>query len=159
MSFASSPMPRAVCDWCRPWLWRPTRTGWKAPAISTWTIWPSTRSRRCGARHDQGPNLPKRGAVLAAVKTAARRLRRWPTASLDRGCARRHPDRRSGRRNGAFGRTKKLHSIPDVFAELPAHNSALCSWLIAAGEKYLVRAVGEPGAAGQQEIHAEDEVG
>src|SRR5271165_6966923 len=38
--------------------------------------------------------------VLAAVKTAARRLRRWPSASLDRGCARRHAEIRSGRRNG-----------------------------------------------------------
>jgi len=28
-------------------------------------------------------------AGLAAVKAASRRLRRWPAASLDRGCARR----------------------------------------------------------------------
>ena len=40
------------------------------------------------------------GAVLAAVKTAARRLRRWPAARLDRGGARRHAELRSGRRNG-----------------------------------------------------------
>ena len=38
--------------------------------------------------------------VLAAVKTAARRLRRWPSASLDCSCARRHAEIRSGRRNG-----------------------------------------------------------
>jgi hypothetical protein len=38
--------------------------------------------------------------VLAAVKTALRRLRRWPPASLDRRCAQRSVVRRSGRRNG-----------------------------------------------------------
>src|SRR5271169_644816 len=47
------------------------------------------------------PNPAKSGPVLTAVKTAARRLRRWPTASLDRGCARCHGKARSGRRNGA----------------------------------------------------------
>jgi hypothetical protein len=31
----------------------------------------------------------ERRAVLTAVKTASRRLRRWPAASLDRRCARR----------------------------------------------------------------------
>jgi transposase len=34
--------------------------------------------------------------------------RRRPTASLDRGCARRHQKHRSGRRNGPSGRTQKL---------------------------------------------------
>jgi hypothetical protein len=34
------------------------------------------------------PDPAKPGAVLAAVKTAARRRRRWPSASLDRGWAR-----------------------------------------------------------------------
>jgi len=34
--------------------------------------------------------------VLAAVQTAARRLRRWPAASLDRGCARRSANRQVG---------------------------------------------------------------
>jgi hypothetical protein len=33
--------------------------------------------------------LIEAGGVLAAVKPAARRLRRWPAAMLDRGCARR----------------------------------------------------------------------
>ena len=39
------------------------------------------------------PNVPttlERDTVLAAVKDASRRLRRWPAAILDRGCARRH---------------------------------------------------------------------
>ena len=40
------------------------------------------------------------GVVLAAVKHAARRLRRWPSAMLDRGCARRLAQTRPGRRNG-----------------------------------------------------------
>ena len=34
---------------------------------------------------------PKSRAVLTTVKAAARRLRRWPAASLDRRCARRTP--------------------------------------------------------------------
>ena len=39
--------------------------------------------------------------MLAAVKTASRRFKRWPSASLDRSCARRVVIRRPGRRNGA----------------------------------------------------------
>ena len=35
------------------------------------------------------PDRLKPSTVLAAVQTAARRLRRWPAASLDGGCARR----------------------------------------------------------------------
>ena len=38
-------------------------------------------------RPDPRPVQPS--TVLAAVQTAARRLQRWPAASLDRGCARR----------------------------------------------------------------------
>jgi len=34
----SSPMPRAVCGWCRRWPSRCTRTGSKPRATSTWTI-------------------------------------------------------------------------------------------------------------------------
>ena len=50
------------------------------------------------------PDLPEPGAVLAAVKDAARRARaRWPAkgrATLDRGGARRPEEVRPGRRNG-----------------------------------------------------------
>ena len=35
------------------------------------------------------PRPVQPSTVLAAVQTAARRLQRWPAASLDRGCARR----------------------------------------------------------------------
>ena len=35
------------------------------------------------------PRPVQPSTVLAAVQTAVRRLRRWPAASLDRGCARR----------------------------------------------------------------------
>jgi hypothetical protein len=42
------------------------------------------------------PRPVQLGTVLAAVQTAARRLRRWPTASLDRGCARRSAGRQVG---------------------------------------------------------------
>jgi hypothetical protein len=41
------------------------------------------KNRRCGARHEAtGPKLPEPGAVLAAVKTAARRLRRRPRSEV-----------------------------------------------------------------------------
>jgi hypothetical protein len=43
--------------------------------------------------------------VMPKLKHAARRLRRWPAAMLDRSCAR-HPNRtRSRRRNGLTSRT------------------------------------------------------
>src|SRR5215469_5533317 len=118
MSCASSPTARVACGWCGPSRSRPTRTGSNSIATSTWTICANTKRRCCGARHDRHPpDPPEPGAVLAAVQTAARRLRRWPVASLDCGCARRHPEPRSGRRNGPRGRTKKLRPLPDLFAE------------------------------------------
>jgi hypothetical protein len=55
----------------------------------------------------QPPVRCEPGAVLAAVKAAARRRWRWPAASLDRGSARRQRESWPGRRNGAFSRTKK----------------------------------------------------
>ena len=42
------------------------------------------------------PRPVQPSTVLAAVQTAARRLRRWPAASLDRGCARRSANRQVG---------------------------------------------------------------
>ncbi len=45
--------------------------------------------------------LDQPAAVLACVKPAARRLRRWPAARLDPGCAPRRGDVWPGRRNGA----------------------------------------------------------
>ena len=54
-----------------------------------------------GSDDPDGTARPKQDrAVLAAVKAASRRLRRWPAASLDDGCARRDPKPWSGRRNG-----------------------------------------------------------
>jgi hypothetical protein len=50
--------------------------------------------------HDGHPDQPERGVVLAAVKHASRRLRRWPAAMLDRSCARHLSGTRPGRRNG-----------------------------------------------------------
>ena len=44
-------------------------------------------SRRSVSRPIVPTDQPSAG--LAAVKAASRRLRRWPAASLDRGCARR----------------------------------------------------------------------
>src|SRR6516165_7470220 len=48
----------------------------------------------------QGTFTPKL-SDMSDTQTAARRLRRWPSASLDRSCARRPSGARSGRRNGA----------------------------------------------------------
>ena len=45
-------------------------------------------------RPDPRPVQPS--TVLAAVQTAARRLQRWPAASLDRGCARRSAEGQVG---------------------------------------------------------------
>jgi hypothetical protein len=53
-----------------------------------------------GPSLDDGPDLAQHGAVLATVKDAARRLRRWPATILDRGSARRLGEHRPGRRNG-----------------------------------------------------------
>jgi hypothetical protein len=56
-----------------------------------------------------GPDPPKRDTVLAAVKDASRRLRRWPKgAILDCGCARRHWANAGRDEETALGRTKKL---------------------------------------------------
>jgi hypothetical protein len=45
--------------------------------------------------------------VLATVKHATRRLRRWPAAMLDRDCARRLCNLRPGRRNGPLQPNKE----------------------------------------------------
>src|SRR5262249_3492440 len=45
---------------------------------------------RAGRGDIRGPDLRKRDTVLAAVKDASRRRRRWPSAILDCGCARCH---------------------------------------------------------------------
>ena len=64
----------------------------------------SRHPRRLTTPHRQAPHLPERGAVLAAVKDAARRASaRWPAkrrSILDRASARRPPTRRPGRGNG-----------------------------------------------------------
>ena len=49
----------------------------------------------------------KRRAVLAAVKTAARRLRRWPAASLDRRYTRRVTNPQAGAEKRRSNRTEK----------------------------------------------------
>lgn len=55
---------------------------------------------RPGRHQTPCPNRPERGAALATVKHAARRLRRRPATMLDRDCARRLADIRAGRSNG-----------------------------------------------------------
>jgi hypothetical protein len=49
----------------------------------------------------------------APSRPAARRLRRWPTASLDRACARRHNKSRPGRRNRALAEQRNQLQVPD----------------------------------------------
>src|SRR5215472_12424287 len=63
------------------------RTGSSSIATSTWMICANTKRKHYDVRPEPRPVQPS--TVLAAVQTAARRLRRWPAASLDRGCARR----------------------------------------------------------------------
>ena len=58
-----------------------------AAALGAWSV-----------AHPASIRLP---LVLACIKPAARRLRRWPAARLDPGCARRPGRRWPGRRNGA----------------------------------------------------------
>ena len=53
----------------------------------------------------------KRFAVLATVKTAARRLRRWPAASLDRRSARRCRIVQAGTEKRRFSRTEKHYVV------------------------------------------------
>jgi len=67
-------------------------------------------ARRGGqGRGGGGPILHKRDTMLAAVKDAARRRRRWPKrAILDRGCARCHWATAGRDAETASGRTKKL---------------------------------------------------
>jgi len=64
---------------------------------------------RAGARPVRwGPDPRKRDTVLAAVKDASRRLRRWPKgAILDCGCARCHWANAGRDEETALGRTKK----------------------------------------------------
>ena len=54
------------------------------------------------------PDLLKPRAVLVAVKIAARRRRRWPSANLDRHCARRDANFQAGTEKQRFSRTEKL---------------------------------------------------
>ena len=54
----------------------------------------------------QSPSPRNPCTGLGAVKTAARRLRRWPTASLDRPCAR-HNRQCTGRDEGTAPGTNK----------------------------------------------------
>src|ERR1700688_1557825 len=63
--------------------------------------------QRARRRDRAAPDHPKRDTVLAAVKDAARRLRRWPAAILDSGCARRHWPRAGRDEETALGSNKE----------------------------------------------------
>jgi hypothetical protein len=62
--------------------------------------------RRLLVGYTSDPVEPR--AVLAAVKTASRRFRRWPSASLDRHCARRAAKLQAGTEKRHSSRTEKL---------------------------------------------------
>jgi hypothetical protein len=74
-----------------------------------------------GKNHDPGrtwhrvPDLIERRVVLAAVKTAARRRRRWPTASLDRPLRATRFNPQAGTEKRPKSRTKK-----QPIAKMPA---------------------------------------
>src|SRR5271165_3309243 len=65
---------------------------------------------RTMTRQDGQPGLIEHCAVLAAVKTASRRLRRWPAASLDRRSARRIWRMQAEAKKRLSNRTKK-HTV------------------------------------------------
>src|ERR1700761_9695128 len=85
----------------------------------------STRNSRCEQRHEPGPGPDQDGAALAAVKDAARRLRRWPAAILDRAHARHPCIIRPGRRNGPDQPNKETSpaKAKATFAQLDGRNS------------------------------------
>ena len=60
-------------------------------------------------------------AVLAIVKAASRRLRRWPSASLDDRCARRAYELRPGRRNGLLRPNKETDQTISPASRKVAH--------------------------------------
>ena len=64
-------------------------------------------AERTMTRQDSSPDLIERCTVLATVKTASRRLRRWPAASLDRRCARRRVILQAGTEKRRSNRTEK----------------------------------------------------
>jgi hypothetical protein len=68
----------------------------------------ATNRRWKGQRRGGKPDLIKRRAVLAAVQTASRRLRRWSLASRDRRSARRGEIMQAGTEKRHFNRTEKL---------------------------------------------------
>ena len=63
------------------------------------------------SRQDGEPNLIKRCAALAAVNIASRRLRRRPTADIDRRSAPRPRTMQAGMKKRSSNRTKKLAEI------------------------------------------------
>src|SRR5438067_6328897 len=62
----------------------------------------------CLSQAQPHPNPIKTRAVLGAIKAASRRLRRWPTASLDGACAWRASSTAGRDEETAFGSTMKL---------------------------------------------------
>jgi hypothetical protein len=72
------------------------------------------------------------------------RLGQWPAAGLDRGCARCHLELTLEKKRPS-GQTKKLHSLPNLFAELLGRNLGRPSFLRVSS----VFPVELPGAGGK----------
>jgi hypothetical protein len=68
------------------------------------------------------PDLIEPRVVLAAVKTASRRLRRWPSVSLDRRCARRVSNPRPDRETA-------LKPIRETGERFRGNTPPLCGWV------------------------------
>src|SRR5215471_18542488 len=121
MSCASSPMGTAVCGWCGPSQWRPTRTGSSSIATSTWTICASTRRRRCAVRPDPRPVQP--GTVLARSRTlraGSSGAADWTGGILDCRCARRSARRQVGTKGWSFPIEQR-----DIAIDLKTHQHPL----------------------------------
>src|SRR5271169_1921177 len=124
MLCASSPIPRAVSGWCGRLRSRSTRTGSSSIAISKWTICASTKRRPCGGRHDRAPSTrPSLASCSPPSRPRRARLRRWPPASLDRGCARRLGKPQVETEKRCCDRTKKRdRKVRDVRRSEPPGN-------------------------------------
>src|SRR5215469_2558092 len=74
----------------------------------------SRTSRQAASSTHRTVPIQKLRAVLATVKAATRRLRRWPAASLDRGYVRRtgHPSGQKDHERIALDRTGRGKNMP-----------------------------------------------
>ncbi len=106
------------------------RAQWQAPlgsfaanggVVDLMSRLPTSRRPIMSQLNDGEPQLIKCCAVLAAVNTASRRLRRWPLASVDSRSARRTRRMQAGTKKRLSNRTKKLEE--DKMEMMPTKNA------------------------------------